>query len=73
MIVSRILCPGSKLACARALQQQTMSSSLALELGLQEPKEEDLYKAMDWLLERQGRIEKKLYGTASSPLDGLIE
>jgi len=60
MIVSRILCPGSKLACARALQQETMSSSLALELGLQEPGEEDLYKAMDWLLERQGRIEKKL-------------
>jgi hypothetical protein len=60
MIVSRVLCPGSKLACARALQQETMSSSLALELGLEDVKEEDLYKAMDWLLPRQGRIEKKL-------------
>jgi hypothetical protein len=60
MIVSRVLCPGSKLACARALQDETMSSSLALELGLKEVKEEYLYKAMDWLLERQGRIEKKL-------------
>jgi len=60
MIVSRVLFAGSKLACARAIQEQTMASSLALELGLQAVREEELYRAMDWLLERQGRIEKKL-------------
>jgi hypothetical protein len=29
-------------------------------LGVGEATEQDLYQAMDWLLERQGRIEKKL-------------
>jgi hypothetical protein len=62
MIVSRVLQPGSKLSCARALREETQTSSLALELGLEGVREEELYKAMDWLLERQGRIEKKLAG-----------
>ena len=33
---------------------------MAEELGVQEASEDDLYAAMDWLLERQERIEKKL-------------
>jgi hypothetical protein len=56
MIVERWLDPGSKLATTR----QWHSTTLAEELGVGEATEEDLYAAMDWLLERQERIEKKL-------------
>jgi hypothetical protein len=60
MIVARILSPSSKLATARCLREETASSSLGLELGLEEVEEGELYGAMDWLLERQTRIERKL-------------
>ena len=60
MIVARILFPGSKLATARGLSEQTAASSLHEELGLGAFDEDDLYKAMDWLLERQEHIEKTL-------------
>src|ERR1039458_8209946 len=60
MIVARILFPGSKLATARGLSEQTAASSLHEELGLGAFDEDDLYKAMDWLLEPQERIEKTL-------------
>lgn len=56
MIVQRLLDPGSKLAITR----QWHSTTLAEELGVGEASEEDLYRAMDWLWERQERIEKKL-------------
>lgn len=62
MIVLRILSPGSKLACARALKRQTATCSLALELELEGVDESELYGALDWLLARQHRIEKKLAG-----------
>jgi hypothetical protein len=57
---ARILEPCSKLATARGLQQETASSSLAETLALASLSEDDLYAAMDWLLERQPRIEKRL-------------
>ena len=60
MICARILAPGSKLATARALREETLSSTLAEELRLGEVDEEDLYAAMDWLLHRQGAIETAL-------------
>jgi len=60
MIVARILAPGSKLATARRLREESASSSLAWELGLEEVGDEELYEAMDWLLARQTRIENKL-------------
>jgi hypothetical protein len=60
LIAARILEPGSKLATARSLQQETASSSLAELLALGDISEDDLYTAMDWLLERQPRIEKRL-------------
>jgi len=60
MVVARIVAPASKLATARALQEETATSSLALELGLGNVEEKDLYAAMDWLLARQRRIETKL-------------
>ena len=56
MIVQRLLAPCSKLATTRRWHTTT----LAEELGVTEATENDLYEAMDWLLERQERIEKKL-------------
>jgi hypothetical protein len=58
MIVGRVICPGSKLGMVRTLGQSTLAS----ELGVQGADEDDLYLAMDWLLERQGRIEDRLAG-----------
>jgi transposase len=60
MIVARILDPSSKLATARALDPDTLSSSLGEFLGLQKVQDDDLYRAMDWLLERQSAIENAL-------------
>jgi len=60
LIAARILEPCSKLATARGLEPQTASSSLAETLQLSTLSEDDLYAAMDWLLERQQRIEKRL-------------
>ena len=56
MIVERLLHPCSKLATTRLWH----SSTLAEELGVTDATEDDLYEAMDWLLERQPRIEQKL-------------
>ena len=56
MIVQRLISPSSKLATTR----EWCTTTLAEELGVQEASEDDLYAAMDWLLERQERIEKKL-------------
>ena len=60
MIVARILDPGSKLAAARGLAGATSRDSLAGTLGLEDCGEDDLYAAMDWLLERQDAIERRL-------------
>jgi hypothetical protein len=60
MIVARVLEARSKLATARSLAEQTRSSSLSEILGLQNIDEDDLYRAMDWLLERQHQVEKAL-------------
>jgi hypothetical protein len=56
MILGRVICPGSKLGMIRTLGQSTLAS----ELGVQSADEDDLYLAMDWLLERQDRIEERL-------------
>ena len=56
MIVQRLLDPCSKLATTR----QWHSTTLAEELGVSAATEDELYQAMDWLFERQPRIEKKL-------------
>jgi hypothetical protein len=60
MIVGRILDPASKLAAARALSPATATSSLGTVLGLGEVDEDELYTALDWLLERQPAIETAL-------------
>jgi transposase len=56
MICQRVLEPGSKLACTRALAQST----LAQELGVEGVDADGLYGALDWLSERQQRIEARL-------------
>src|SRR6266567_1603406 len=56
MIVQRLISPASKLATTR----EWHTTTLAEELGVGEASEDDLYQAMDWLLERKERIEKKL-------------
>jgi transposase len=56
MIAQRLIDPCSKLATTRLWHTTT----LAEELGVGEAREDDLYAAMDWLGERQERIEKKL-------------
>jgi transposase len=56
MIAERLIAPSSKLATTRAWHTTT----LAEEWGVGEATEDDLYQAMDWLLELKERIEKKL-------------
>jgi len=56
MVVARILEPGSKLATTRSWHTTTLPHLL----DVADADEDDLYDAMDWLLEHQARIEKKL-------------
>jgi Transposase DDE domain len=56
MIVARLLSPGSKLATSRTWDQTTLGATLAVS----DASEDELYGAMDWLLERQERIETGL-------------
>lgn len=56
MISARILAPNSKLATTRWWQDTTLPTLL----GVEDADETELYGALDWLLQRQQRIEKKL-------------
>lgn len=56
LVAARILEPFSKLATTRWWHVTTRPG----ELGVQDATEDDLYEAMDWLLERQQDIERKL-------------
>jgi hypothetical protein len=58
MLVARVLAPASKLATARSLDATTLGASL----GISGATEDELYGALDWLLERQDRIERRLAG-----------
>jgi transposase len=60
MIADRIISPGSKLSCAAGMHADTAQNTLAEELQLGEVDVHELYAAMDWVLERQTRIENKL-------------
>ena len=87
MIVARVIAPGSKLSTLRALSLETASSSLGLVLGLAGEgvapiATREIYGALDWLGDRQDRIEKRLarkylhdgtlvlYDVSSSYLEG---
>jgi len=56
MVAARILHPESKLATTRWWHTTTLPA----DLDVTDATEDDLYQAMDWLLDRQWRIEKKL-------------
>jgi transposase len=56
MVASRIVAPHTKLATTRWWHTTT----LAEDFGVVDANEDDLYAAMDWLLARQGAIQKKL-------------
>jgi hypothetical protein len=56
MVAARLLEPDSKLATTRWWHVTTLPTLL----GVDETDEDELYAALDWLLERQARIEKKL-------------
>jgi transposase len=56
MIAGRVLDGGSKLACTRQLSACTLGA----ELGVEGAVHDELYAAMDWLLERQEAIEQRL-------------
>jgi transposase len=56
MVAARIVAPHTKLATTRWWHTTT----LAGDFGVADAREDDLYAAMDWLLTRQGAIQKKL-------------
>ena len=56
MVAVRVLAPHSKLATTRWWH----STTLAEEFAVADASEDEVYAAMDWLLERQAAIEKKL-------------
>jgi len=56
MVAARIIAPHTKLATTRWWQ----STTLAEQFGVADADENDLYQAMDWLLQRQGAIERTL-------------
>ena len=79
LVAARILEPESKLATTRSWQV----TSLPTTLGVADADADELYTAMDWLLQRQDRIEHKLaarhlhndglalYDLSSSYFEGL--
>jgi transposase len=78
MIAQRVIAPASKLSTARALG----CSTLAEEMNVTGADEDDLYAALDWLLDRQEKIEDRfarrhlkdgelvLYDVSSSYFEG---
>jgi transposase len=59
-MVDRLIEPRSKLGFVRAVDEETANSSLGAVLGLGKVKEREAYDALDWLFERQARIENGL-------------
>ena len=60
MIADRLLHGDSKLATARHCQNATAATTLGEQLSLEDLDEHECYLAMDWLLERQESMQKKL-------------
>ena len=56
MVASRIVAPHTRLATTRWWHTTTLGE----DFGVADANEDDLYAAMDWLLERQSTIQKKL-------------
>ena len=60
MAVAQVIAPGSKLAIARGLREETAASSLGEVLHLGSCDEDDLYAAIDYLAARQATIQDTL-------------
>src|SRR5215212_5470227 len=60
MLIGQAIAPGSKLAIARGLRAETATSTLGQMLDVSGCDEDDLYEAMDWVLERKDSIENTL-------------
>jgi transposase len=60
MMIDRLIAPRSKLGFVRAVDEETAASSLGAILELGKVKEHEAYEALDWLIERQSRIENGL-------------
>jgi len=58
MIAARVVAPHTKLATTRWWRTRTLPQDLTIEHAT----EDELYQAMDWLLDHQETIEKKLAG-----------
>src|SRR5688572_419992 len=56
MVVARVIAPHTKLETTRWWHTRTLGE----DLGVRETTEDDLYAAMDWLLDRQDAIEQRL-------------
>src|SRR5450756_2318664 len=56
LVAGRLIAPASKLATAALLGQTTLGAACRVEGA----DENELYGAMDWLLARQGRVERAL-------------
>jgi transposase len=67
LVGARVLAPHTKLATTRWWHTTT----LAQEFGVEDADEDELYAAMDWLLARQGTIEKRL-AARHLHADGLV-
>ena len=63
LVVARAVKPGSKLATTRWWQGTTMAE----DLGLLDVSADQVYGAMDWLVARQGEVEKALARRHLSP------
>ena len=60
LIVDRMIHGNSKLAMTRHCAPETASTTLGELFSLEDMDENECYKAMDWLLDRQIKIQKKL-------------
>ena len=67
LIAARIVGPQTKLATTRSWTATTLADTF----GVTEADEQDCYAAMDWLLARQDRIQKKL-AARHLKADGLV-
>lgn len=70
LVIGRLVRPGSKLASARGLAPATLATSLGEVLGVQGASADELYRAMDLLVERQDEIERAL--AAEHPHEGTL-
>jgi len=61
MVIMRVIHPSSKLENTRWIKREEKAWKEFYDIDYGKLRVDDLYKAMDWLEERKGRIEKKLY------------